>query len=91
MPSLRRNNTEHKPSKEATYDTIGMELSYEGVIFDRLYASTSDTSNQAHGHLRASMKQHFPLDSAKRRIKYDQILDRYNKGASIVRIKSRVD
>ncbi len=68
-----------------------MELSYEGVIFDILYASTSDTRNQVHGHLGASMKQHFPLDSAKRGIKYDQILDRYNKGASIVRLKSRVD
>ena len=91
LTSLRRNITENKPSKEAIYDIIGIELSYKAGIFVRIYASTSDNSNQAHGHLRASMKQHFPLDSAKRGIKYEQILDRYNKGASIVRIKSRVD
>lgn len=38
LTSLRRNITENKPSKEAIYDIIGMELSYKaGILSESMH------------------------------------------------------
>jgi peptidoglycan hydrolase-like amidase len=73
---------------QATRDTSGLILSYQGGIVESLYASTTALSLEAHGHLGASMSQHGAQDLASRGLPYNQILARYYPGAALARLRS---
>ncbi|MFL0766388.1 MAG: SpoIID/LytB domain-containing protein [Prochlorococcus sp.] len=74
---------------KATHETTGIILSYKGNIVESLYASTTDISNRAHGHLGASMSQHGAQILAQQGLKFNQILSRYYKGSSLARLRNR--
>jgi hypothetical protein len=73
---------------QATLDTVGLILSYQGGIVESLYASTTALSLEAHGHLGASMSQHGAQEMASRGLAYSQILARYYPGAALARLRS---
>jgi peptidoglycan hydrolase-like amidase len=73
---------------EATRTTAGVILSYKGGIVESLYAATSRISQEAHGHLGASMSQHGAQDLAQQGYRYNQILGHYYQGASLARLKA---
>ena len=73
---------------QATLDTVGLILSYQGGIVESLYASTTALTLEAHGHLGASMSQHGAQDLANRGLAYSQILARYYPGAALARLRS---
>jgi hypothetical protein len=73
---------------EATAATAGVILSYKGGIVESLYASTSQISAEAHGHLGASMSQHGAQDLASSGLRYEQILAHYYRGASLARLQN---
>ena len=75
-------------TRQATTDTIGLILSYQGGIVESLYASTTALTLEAHGHLGASMSQHGAQELASRGMTYSQILARYYPGASLARLRS---
>ncbi len=76
-------------STQATQATKGIVLRYKGGIVESLYASTADISLQAHGHLGASMSQHGAQQLARTGLKFNEILARYYKGASLAKLQSR--
>ena len=73
---------------QATASTAGVILSYRGRIVESLYASTSRISQEAHGHLGASMSQHGAQDMAGQGLRFEQILAHYYRGASLARLQS---
>lgn len=73
---------------EATTTTNGVILSYQGGIVESLYAATQQISQEAHGHLGASMSQHGAQDLAQQGLRYNEILGRYYKGASLARLEA---
>jgi len=73
---------------EAASSTAGMILSYQGGIVESLYAATSQLTQEAHGHLGASMSQHGAQDLAEQGLRYNEILGRYYQGASLARLQS---
>jgi hypothetical protein len=75
-------------TREATASTSGVILSYQGGIVESLYAATSRISQEAHGHLGASMSQHGAQDLAAQGLRYNEILGRYYQGASLARLQA---
>jgi hypothetical protein len=75
-------------TRQATLETVGLILSYQGGIVESLYASTTALTLEAHGHLGASMSQHGAQDLASRGMHYSQILARYYPGAALARLRS---
>jgi hypothetical protein len=75
-------------TNEAVALTNGMILSYQGGIVESLYAATSRISQEAHGHLGASMSQHGAQDLAQQGLRYNEILGRYYQGASLARLQA---
>ena len=73
---------------EATAATAGVILSYQGGIVESLYAATQQISQEAHGHLGASMSQHGAQDLAQQGLRYNEILGRYYQGASLARLQA---
>ena len=73
---------------QATRDTAGLILSYQGGIVESLYASTTALAWEAHGQLGASMSQHGAQELASRGLAYGQILARYYPGAALARLRS---
>ena len=75
-------------TKEATSSTNGVILSYQGGIVESLYAATHQISQEAHGHLGASMSQHGAQDLAQQGLRFNEILGRYYQGASLARLET---
>jgi peptidoglycan hydrolase-like amidase len=75
-------------TRQATASTAGVILSYQGGIVESLYAATSRISQEAHGHLGASMSQHGAQDLAQQGLRYNEILGRYYQGASLARLQA---
>lgn len=75
-------------TRQATASTSGVILSYQGGIVESLYAATSRISQEAHGHLGASMSQHGAQDLAQQGLRYNEILGRYYQGASLARLQA---
>ena len=73
---------------QATEATRGLVLSFKGGLVESLYASTQEISDEAHGHLGASMSQHGAQELAQQGLRFNEILGRYYAGASLARIKS---
>ena len=73
---------------QATAATAGVILSYQGGIVESLYAATHQISQEAHGHLGASMSQHGAQDLALQGLRYNEILGRYYQGASLARLQA---
>ncbi len=73
---------------QATAGTAGVILSYQGGIVESLYAATHQISQEAHGHLGASMSQHGAQDLALQGLRYNEILGRYYQGASLARLQA---
>ena len=74
-------------TSRATSSTRGIILSYEGGIVESLYAANSEISAEAHGHLGASMSQQGAQDLAARGLRFNEILGRYYRGASLARLR----
>jgi hypothetical protein len=75
-------------TRQATASTAGVILSYQGGIVESLYAATSRISQEAHGHLGASMSQHGAQDLAQQGLRYNEILGRFYQGASLARLQA---
>jgi hypothetical protein len=75
-------------TRQATASTAGVILSYQGGIVESLYAATSRISQEAHGHLGASMSQHGAQELAQQGLRYNDILGRYYRGASLARLQA---
>ncbi len=75
-------------TSQATASTAGVILSYQGGIVESLYAATHQISQEAHGHLGASMSQHGAQDLALQGLRYNEILGRYYQGASLARLQA---
>ena len=73
---------------QATEATRGLVLSFKGGLVESLYAATQEISDEAHGHLGASMSQHGAQELAQQGLRFNEILGRYYEGASLARIKS---
>ncbi|MAF41144.1 MAG: sporulation protein SpoIID [Cyanobium sp. ARS6] len=73
---------------QATEATRGLVLSFKGGLVESLYAATQDISDEAHGHLGASMSQHGAQNLALQGLRFNEILGRYYAGASLARIKT---
>ena len=73
---------------EATQSTAGIILSFQGGIVESLYAATQQISQEAHGHLGASMSQHGAQDLASQGFRFNEILGRYYQGASLARLQT---
>ena len=75
-------------TRQATAATSGVILSYQGGIVESLYAATTRITQEAHGHLGASMSQHGAQDLAEQGLRYNEILGRYYQGASLARLQA---
>jgi peptidoglycan hydrolase-like amidase len=75
-------------TRQATASTSGVILSYQGGIVESLYAATHRITQEAHGHLGASMSQHGAQDLAEQGLRYNEILGRYYRGASLARLQA---
>nr|WP_216903121.1 SpoIID/LytB domain-containing protein [Synechococcus sp. CCY 9618] len=75
-------------TRQATSSTSGVILSYQGGIVESLYAATSRITQEAHGHLGASMSQHGAQELAQQGLRYNEILGRYYQGASLARLQA---
>ncbi|MCP9858236.1 SpoIID/LytB domain-containing protein [Cyanobium sp. Cruz-8D1] len=75
-------------TRQATSSTSGVILSYQGGIVESLYAATTRITQEAHGHLGASMSQHGAQDLAEQGLRYNEILGRYYQGASLARLQA---
>ncbi len=75
-------------TRQATTSTSGVILSYQGGIVESLYAATTRITQEAHGHLGASMSQHGAQDLAEQGLRYNEILGRYYQGASLARLQA---
>ena len=73
---------------QATEATRGLVLSFKGGLVESLYAATQEISDEAHGHLGASMSQHGAQKLAQQGLRFNEILGRYYAGASLARIKT---
>ena len=73
---------------KAAAATRGLVLSFKGGLVESLYAATQEISDEAHGHLGASMSQHGAQQLAQRGLRFNEILGRYYAGASLARIKT---
>jgi hypothetical protein len=81
-------NSVNDRTRQATASTSGVILSYQGGIVESLYASTTRLTQEAHGHLGASMSQHGAQDLAAQGLRYNEILGRYYQGASLARLQA---
>lgn len=72
---------------KAAEATRGLVLSFKGGLVESLYASTQEISDEAHGHLGASMSQHGAHQLARQGLRFNEILGKYYAGASLARIK----
>lgn len=75
-------------TRQATTETRGIVLSFEGGLVESLYAATREISAEAHGHLGASMSQHGAQRLAEEGLQYNEILGKYYIGASLARIRT---
>jgi len=75
-------------TREATASTAGVILRYRGGIVESLYAATQQIVDEAHGHLGASMSQTGAQDLAERGLRFNEILGRYYRGASLARLQA---
>jgi hypothetical protein len=75
-------------TREATASTAGVILSYQGGIVESLYAATQQIVDEAHGHLGASMSQTGAQDLAQQGLRFNEILGRYYRGASLARLQA---
>lgn len=75
-------------TREATASTAGVILSFQGGIVESLYAATQQIVDEAHGHLGASMSQTGAQELAQRGLRYNEILGRYYRGASLARLQA---
>jgi peptidoglycan hydrolase-like amidase len=76
-----------KETLRATDETRGMVLSYREGLVESLYASTQSISEEAHRHLGASMSQHDAQRLATQGLRFDEILGRYDQGASLAQLQ----
>ena len=76
---------------QATQATRNQVLKFRGGLVESLYASTNKISEEAHGHLGASMSQTGAQELSGRGYTYDEILNRYYNGAELARIKLNGD
>ena len=74
-------------TEQATKDTRGIILSYRGGIVESLYASDQAISDEAHGHLGASMSQHGAQRLAIEGQRFNEILGNFYRGASLARLR----
>lgn len=74
-------------TEQATKDTRGIILSYRGGIVESLYASDQTISDEAHGHLGASMSQHGAQRLAIEGQRFNEILGNFYRGASLARLR----
>lgn len=74
-------------TEQATKDTRGIILSYRGGIVESLYASDQAISDEAHGHLGASMSQHGAQRLAVEGQRFNEILGNFYRGASLARLR----
>ena len=74
-------------TEQATKDTRGIILSYRGGIVESLYASDQSISEEAHGHLGASMSQHGAQRLAIEGQSFNEILGNFYQGASLARLR----
>lgn len=81
-------NSETGATRSAVGATRGLVLSYRGGLVESLYAASSAISQEAHGHLGASMSQSGAQELAMDGLKFNEILGRYYVGASLARLKS---
>ena len=81
-------NSSTESTIQATAATRGLVLSFKGGLVESLYAATQEISDEAHGHLGASMSQHGAQKLAQRGLRFNEILGRYYSGASLARIKT---
>jgi len=70
--------------------TSGLILSYQGGIVESLYAANRQITEEAHGHLGASMSQQGARGLAEEGHRYNAILGRYYPGASLARLRAGV-
>jgi hypothetical protein len=75
-------------TRQATGSTAGLILSYQGGIVESLYAATQQIVDEAHGHLGASMSQTGAQDLAQKGQRFNEILGRYYRGASLARLQA---
>ncbi|MEB3256133.1 MAG: SpoIID/LytB domain-containing protein [Synechococcaceae cyanobacterium] len=75
-------------TREATVSTAGVILSYQGGIVESLYAATQQIVDEAHGHLGASMSQTGAQELAVQGLRFNEILGRYYRGASLARLQA---
>jgi peptidoglycan hydrolase-like amidase len=75
-------------SRQATSSTAGVILSYQGGIVESLYAATQGIVDEAHAHLGASMSQTGAQDLAQQGLRFNQILSRYYRGATLARLQA---
>lgn len=75
-------------SRQATASTAGVILSYQGGIVESLYAATQGIVDEAHGHLGASMSQNGAQDLAQQGLRFNEILGRYYRGATLARLQA---
>lgn len=75
-------------TRAATASTAGIILSYQGGIVESLYAATQQIVDEAHAHLGASMSQTGAQQLASQGLRYNEILGRYYRGASLARLQA---
>ena len=75
-------------TREATASTAGVILSFQGGIVESLYAATQQIVDEAHGHLGASMSQTGAQELAQQGLRFNEILGRYYRGASLARLQA---
>jgi hypothetical protein len=75
-------------TRQATGSTAGLILSYRGGIVESLYAATQQIVDEAHSHLGASMSQTGAQELAQQGLRFNEILGRYYRGASLARLQA---
>jgi hypothetical protein len=75
-------------TRAATASTAGVILSFQGGIVESLYAATQQIVDEAHSHLGASMSQTGAQQLAQQGLRYNEILGRYYRGASLARLQA---
>ncbi len=75
-------------TRQATGSTAGIILSYQGGIVESLYAATQQIVDEAHSHLGASMSQTGAQELAQQGLRFNEILGRYYRGASLARLQA---
>jgi len=75
-------------TRQATASTSGLILSFQGGIVESLYAATQQIVDEAHSHLGASMSQTGAQELAQQGLRFNEILGRYYRGASLARLQA---